>query len=86
MNYNVFTAIKILGFRCRLKKFLKDFNAEHMPQDAFTIKFIAAELKEKLLGGKISKITQPEKDMLLLYTPLAARLNLKFVFPKNNAA
>lgn len=70
MNYNVFTAIKILGFRCRLKKFLKDFNAEHMPQDAFTIKFIAAELKEKLLGGKISKITQPEKDMLafIIYT------------------
>ena len=41
-----------------------------MPQDAFTIKYIASELKEVLIGGKISKITQPAKDCLtfIIYT------------------
>ena len=41
-----------------------------MPQDAFTIKYIASELKERLVGGKISKITQPYKDCLsfIIYT------------------
>lgn len=42
-----------------------------MPQDAFTIKYISDELAERLVGGKISKITQPEKDLLIfiIYTP-----------------
>lgn len=41
-----------------------------MPQDAFTIKFIAKELRGVLVGGKISKITQPYKDSLsfIIYT------------------
>ncbi len=41
-----------------------------MPQDAFTIKYIAAELKEKLVGGKISRIIQPSRDELtfIIYT------------------
>lgn len=41
-----------------------------MPQDAFTIKFIAKELSDLLVGGKISKITQQSKDMLtfIIYT------------------
>lgn len=41
-----------------------------MPQDAYTIKFIAEELENLLVGGKISKITQPEKDTLtfIIYT------------------
>ena len=41
-----------------------------MPQDAFTIKYIAAELKNKLLGGKISRIIQPARDELtfIIYT------------------
>lgn len=41
-----------------------------MPQDAFTLKYIAAELDGLLCGGKISKIVQPEKDALsiLIYT------------------
>ena len=41
-----------------------------MPQDAYTIKFIAKELKDVLVGGKISKITQPTKDCLsfIIYT------------------
>lgn len=42
-----------------------------MPQDAFTINFISKELKSLLCGGKISKIAQPEKDLLtfIIYTP-----------------
>ena len=41
-----------------------------MPQDAFTIKYIAEELKNALTGGKISKITQPARDELtfIIYT------------------
>ena len=41
-----------------------------MPQDAFTIKYVAQELKEALVGSKISKISQPERDTLLfiIYT------------------
>ncbi|MDE6557833.1 MAG: NFACT family protein [Clostridia bacterium] len=41
-----------------------------MPQDAFTLKYIARELKECFTGGKISKINQPAKDLLslLIYT------------------
>lgn len=37
-----------------------------MPLDAIVIKALAAELDEKLLGGKIDKVQQPERDMLLL--------------------
>lgn len=41
-----------------------------MPQDAFTLKFIAKELEELLLGGKISKIIQPSREELtfIIYT------------------
>lgn len=41
-----------------------------MPQDAYTLRYIAEELNEKLSGGKISKIAQPEKDLLsfIIYT------------------
>lgn len=41
-----------------------------MPQDAFTIRYIAGELKEALTGGKISRIIQPAKDELtfIIYT------------------
>lgn len=41
-----------------------------MPQDAFTIKYVAKELSALLCGGKISKITQPNKDLLtfIIYT------------------
>lgn len=41
-----------------------------MPQDAFTLQFVAKELKSKFLGGKISKINQQGKDALtlLIYT------------------
>ena len=41
-----------------------------MPQDAFTIKYIAKELNERLAGGKFSKIVQYDRDSLtfIIYT------------------
>lgn len=41
-----------------------------MPQDAFTIKYVAGELEGLLTGGKISKITQPARELLtfIIYT------------------
>lgn len=41
-----------------------------MPQDAFTLQFVVRELENLFVGGKISKINQPEKDLLslLIYT------------------
>lgn len=37
-----------------------------MPMDGLTLGFMARELKETLNGGKIEKVNQPEKDMLVL--------------------
>lgn len=41
-----------------------------MPQDAFTLRFVARELDGTLAGGKINKINQPEREevSLLIYT------------------
>lgn len=41
-----------------------------MPQDAFTIRYVAAELKKELAGGKISRIIQPSREELtfIIYT------------------
>lgn len=41
-----------------------------MPQDSFTLKYIARELKENFVNGRISRINQPSKDLLflLIYT------------------
>ena len=41
-----------------------------MPQDAFTIGYVADELSKRLVGGKISKIFQPSRDELsfIIYT------------------
>jgi len=41
-----------------------------MPQDAFTLSYVARELDDMFTGGKISKINQPTKDelSLLIYT------------------
>ena len=41
-----------------------------MPQDAFTIRYVADELKKLLTGGKISRIVQPARDELtfIIYT------------------
>ena len=40
-----------------------------MPLDGLTLSFIARELQNTLLDGRIEKVTQPEKDMLVLLTP-----------------
>lgn len=37
-----------------------------MPLDAVTVSALAKELSERLEGGKIDKVQQPERDMLLL--------------------
>ncbi len=41
-----------------------------MPQDAFTIRYVAEELKRELIGGKISRIIQPSREELtfIIYT------------------
>lgn len=38
-----------------------------MPQDAFTLKRVVAELNAALRGSKINKIIQPDKDEVLFY-------------------
>lgn len=37
-----------------------------MPMDGFTLSFITDELKSSLLGAKVDKVNQPERDALLL--------------------
>ena len=37
-----------------------------MPMDGLTLGFMARELRETLLDGRIEKVSQPEKDMLVL--------------------
>ena len=37
-----------------------------MPLDAVCIHALAAELEDRLAGGRIDKVQQPERDMLLL--------------------
>ena len=37
-----------------------------MPLDAICISALAEELKSALIGGRIDKVQQPERDMLLL--------------------
>ena len=40
-----------------------------MPQDAYTLRFVAEELDAMLAGGKVNKIVQPSRDEIniLLY-------------------
>ena len=44
--------------------------AELMPQDAFTLRYVARELDRMLAGGRINKIIQPSNDevRLIVYT------------------
>ena len=37
-----------------------------MPLDAVCIAALAGELKDRLEGGRIDKVQQPERDLLLL--------------------
>jgi predicted ribosome quality control (RQC) complex YloA/Tae2 family protein len=36
-----------------------------MPQDAFTLKYLTTELNEVFKGGKVNKIVQPSKDVVV---------------------
>lgn len=38
-----------------------------MPMDGLTLGFVAREMEPLLLGGRIDKVTQPEKDTLILW-------------------
>ncbi len=55
-----------------------------MPQDAYTLKYVAGELGELLPGGKVSRIIQPDRDTLTLYLYTHFRtFKLDFcIFPK----
>ena len=37
-----------------------------MPLDALTVSALTAELKDKIEGGKIDKVQQPGRDLLLV--------------------
>ena len=37
-----------------------------MPLDGLTLHFMAQELNEKLAGGRVDRVMQPEKDTLIL--------------------
>ena len=37
-----------------------------MPMDGLTLGFMARELREALQDGRVEKVSQPEKDMLVL--------------------
>ena len=37
-----------------------------MPMDGFTLSFMQCELYQKLLGGRVDKVNQPERDALVL--------------------
>ena len=37
-----------------------------MPLDAVTISALTSELRDRLEGGRIDKVQQPERDMLLI--------------------
>ena len=39
---------------------------KHMPMDGLTVGFAARELNEILRDGRIDKITQPERDTVVL--------------------
>ena len=53
-----------------------------MPQDAFTLRFVAKELDGALRGGHINKIVQPSRDevFLIIYT---GKRNVKLVLNTN---
>ncbi|MCD8307955.1 MAG: NFACT family protein [Clostridia bacterium] len=55
-----------------------------MPQDAYTLKYVARDLSALLPGTKVTKITQPDRDTLHLYIyPLFGGFKLEIcIFPK----
>ncbi len=55
-----------------------------MPQDAYTLKYVARDLAALLPGTKVTKISQPDRDTLHLYIyPLFGGFKLEIcIFPK----
>ena len=37
-----------------------------MPMDGFTLAFMEKELRDALVGGRVERVNQPERDTLLL--------------------
>ncbi len=62
--------IKVKIFTPQIRSGVNDKGVDSVPQDAFTIRHIANELKDKITGGKISRIVQPARDELtfIIYT------------------
>lgn len=48
-----------------------------MPLDSITVSALAAELREKLVGGRIDKVQQPERDTILLSIRTVASGNVR---------
>ena len=48
-----------------------------MPLDSVTVSALAAELRSKLVGGKIDKVQQPERDTILLTIRTPAHGNVR---------
>lgn len=48
-----------------------------MPLDSITVSALSAELREKLAGGKIDKVQQPERDTILLSIRTPAHGNVR---------
>lgn len=53
-----------------------------MPQDAFTLRRVAKELASCLIGGKLTKIIQPDKDSVLFYL-YTAKGTVKLILSTN---
>ena len=42
-----------------------------MPMDGLTLGFAVREVDARIAGGRVDKITQPERDMVILLIPLS---------------
>lgn len=72
------------SFRSTKRTFSENTDGKKMPQDAFALKHIAAELDELLSGAKINKASQPDKDDVYLLT-YSAKLGSKTLVLSANA-
>ncbi len=53
-----------------------------MPQDAFTLKYLTTELNEAFKGGKINKVVQPSKDVVV-FTVYNGKETIKLLLDVN---
>ncbi|MBO2516681.1 MAG: hypothetical protein CW338_05280 [Clostridiales bacterium] len=52
----------VIECKCRSRR----MRGESMPLDGLTLGYVARELDEALKGGRVERVTQPEKDIILL--------------------